>query len=127
MFSRTAREESAGRQMVSALETLDKKYADIEFDQETFLADLDAVLENSPLEELVQRVNEGLREGRTELIVPPLTVAQRTAGATKEIPGADGKVKVISPLIALEALDRGLRNMNTKKRRIWRSRATALR
>lgn len=114
MFSRTAREESAGRQMVSALETLDKKYADIEFDQETFLADLDAVLENSPLEELVQRVNEGLREGRTELIVPPLTVAQRTAGATKEIPGADGKVKVISPLIALEALDRGLRNMNTK-------------
>ena len=72
------------------------------------------MLENSPLEELVQRVNEGLREGRTELIVPPLTVAQRTAGATKEIPGADGKVKVISPLIALEALDRGLRNMNTK-------------
>ena len=114
MFSRAAREETAGRQMVSALESLDKKYADIEFDQETFLADFEAVLENSPLEELVQRVNEGLREGRQELIIPPLTVAQRTAGAAKEISGADGKKRVINPLVALEALDRGLRNMNTK-------------
>ena len=114
MFSRSGREESASQQIVSALEALDKKYADIEFDRDTFLADLEATLENSPLEELVQRVNEGLPQGRQELIIPPLTVAQRTAGAKKLIPGAEGEFKRVNPLIALEALDRGLRNMNSK-------------
>jgi len=114
MFSRSGREDSAGQQMVSALEALDKKYADIEFDREMFLADLEAALEDSPFEELVQRVNQNLPEGRQELIVPPLTVAQRTAGTQKLIPGAEGELRRINPLIALEALDRGLRNMNSK-------------
>jgi hypothetical protein len=114
MFSRSGREDSASQQIVSSLETLDKKYADIEFDRETFLADLEAALEDAPLEELVQRVNKSLPEGRQELITPPLTVAQRTAGTQKLIPGAEGEFKRVNPLIALEALDRGLRNMNTK-------------
>ncbi len=114
MFSRSGREDSASQQIVSALEALDKKYADIEFDRDTFLGDLESALEGSPIEELVQRVNRDLPEGRQALIMPPLTVAQRTAGTTKLIPGAEGEFKRINPLIALEALDRGLRNMNAK-------------
>tara|TARA_B100001059_G_scaffold236295_1_gene286032 strand:- start:3411 stop:7385 length:3975 start_codon:yes stop_codon:yes gene_type:complete len=114
MFSRSGREDSAGRQIVSALESLDKKYADIEFDRETFLEDFEAALENSPLEELVQRVNKNLPKDRQELIIPPLTVAQKTAGTQKEIPGVGGQSKRVNPLIGLEALDRGLRNMNSK-------------
>lgn len=114
MISRSGREDSASQQFLGALEALDKKYADIEFDRELFLADFEEALENSPLDELVKRVNEGLPEGRQELIIPPLTVAQRTAGTQKEIPGAEGKLRRINPLIALEALDRGLRNMNSK-------------
>jgi len=114
MFSRSGRMDSASQQIVNALEALDKKYADIEFDRETFLADLEAALEDSPFEELVERVNRDLPEERQKLVVPPLTVAQRTAGTEKEIPATEGEFRRINPLIALEALDRGLRNMNSK-------------
>ena len=50
---------------------------------EKLLADLDQVLENSPLEDLVARVNAQLPEERQQLIVPPLTLAQRTAEQRK--------------------------------------------
>ena len=111
IFSKSGREDSASKQIIASLEALDAKYADVEFDRETFLADLDQVLENSPLEDLVARVNAQLPEGRQQLIVPPLTLAQRTAGARKKV--GEGTTKEINPLIGLEALDRGLRKTNT--------------
>jgi len=111
IFSKSGREDTAGKRFVASLEALDAKYADVKFNRETFAADLDEALANSPLEALVERVNAQLPEGRQQLIVPPLTIAQRTAGTKKQV--GEGTTKEINPLIGLEALDRGLRKTNT--------------